>query len=160
MLAQRGFHLAHLNAKSAYLHLKIVSTNELYAAVGPVSGPVACPVKPCPWLSADRVWNESLRRLLFLLHIPSRQPLTSQVQLSFYPHTNWLLFPVQHVCNRVCYRSPYRHTPRSFLYLLHQLPRRERCALCRPVRIDQPLWSSRLQHLPHPPRVYRLASYQ
>src|SRR4030095_13807419 len=118
MLSQRILYLSQLYPVPSQLHLPVYPTQKLDLSIGSVSTQVSFSVEPTSGLLAIWIRHESLRRQIRSPLIPSRQPLSSYVHLSSYPHRRRRLPSVHDVDFIVRYRSPYRQLS-TFLFYIH-----------------------------------------
>ena len=81
VLPQTRLDLSRLDPEAPDLHLLIVATQELQAAIRPIPAQIPGPVQPCPWLVTERILDKALRRQLRSVQIPSCNPGSSNVDL-------------------------------------------------------------------------------
>ncbi|WP_343123114.1 hypothetical protein, partial [Xanthomonas sp. NCPPB 1128] len=94
---QLGFDLAQFDAETADLHLEVVATRELQAAVRRPTAEVAGAVHARARLAAERIGDIALRGQRLAVQIARRDAIATDPQLSGHPDRNRLTVRVQHV---------------------------------------------------------------
>ncbi len=133
MREERCLHFGQLDAVAPHLHLAVPSAQELQHSIGTEARQVSSAIEPLSWHRAERIRNEAVRRHIGLAQIPSREAITTDVQLSRHAHWNGLHPSIQHIDLRVADGPANGHRRAHVLHSRHPMDRREERALRRPV---------------------------
>src|SRR5205823_10778943 len=82
---------------------------------------ISCPVQPLPSPLAERIRHKSLRCHFRSIHIATRQPCSSYVNLPSHSHRDHLHLSVQYVHVRIADRPPNRHSFAPFPFFIQSL---------------------------------------
>ncbi len=107
--AQRGLHLAGLDAEAAHLDLLVDAAQELQRAVREAARAVAGAVQALPRRGGEGVGDEALRRQVGAAQVPARELRSAQVQLPGDAGGDRLARAVQHHGAHAVHRPPDRH---------------------------------------------------
>src|SRR6266567_4757680 len=146
LLLQHLLDLSQLDPVPPHLHLLVLTPQKFQAPVRLPFHPVPRPIQPLSSSLAESIRHELLRRQLRSVHIPPRQPRSSQIQLSRHSHRHHLSPFIHHIRLRVRDRHSDRDSPLlSFLSFLSLSPLRSpigrvRRVLRRPIQIHHPLY--------------------
>src|SRR5688572_31311209 len=74
---------------------------------------VAAPIETCPWLLAEGVDDEFLRRQVGAVEIASGQAVAADIQFSLDADGHRLETLIEDIDLGICYRPPNRHATRK-----------------------------------------------
>src|SRR5437870_4556125 len=100
----------------------IAPSGEVQTTIVEVARQVAWFVQPLSTCFAERMRDESLRRLLRATDVTARQTLSTNVQLTYHAYRHRLQPLIKHVYLSVCYRPPNWRQVRPLVSRAGQLP--------------------------------------